>query len=67
MSSINDVGAGSLGIRARIDNAAWIHSPVFDFLLLISITRPARDDFNLLLRCWFAIEQHAKRCRLSGV
>jgi len=35
MSSINDVGAGSLGIRARIDNAAWIHSPVFDFLLLI--------------------------------
>jgi hypothetical protein len=36
MSSINDVGAGSLGVRARIDNAAWIHSPGFDFLLLIA-------------------------------
>jgi hypothetical protein len=36
MSSINDVGAGSVGIRARIDNAAWIHSPGFDFLLLIA-------------------------------
>jgi hypothetical protein len=36
MSSINDVGAGSIGIRARIDNAAWIHSPAFDFLLLIA-------------------------------
>jgi hypothetical protein len=35
MSSINDVGAGSLGIRARIDGAAWIHSAGFDFLLLI--------------------------------
>jgi hypothetical protein len=36
MSSINDVAAGSVGIRARIDNAAWIHSPGFDFLLLIA-------------------------------
>jgi hypothetical protein len=36
MSSINDVGAGSIGIRARIDSAAWIHSPGFDFLLLIA-------------------------------
>jgi hypothetical protein len=36
MSSINDVGVGSIGIRARIDNAAWIHSPGFDFLLLIA-------------------------------
>jgi hypothetical protein len=36
MSSINDVGAGSIGIRSRIDNAAWIHSPRFDFLLLIA-------------------------------
>src|SRR5262249_5323225 len=36
MSSINDVGAGSVGIRARIDNAAWLHSPGFDFLLLIA-------------------------------
>src|SRR4030088_3359864 len=35
MSSINDVGAGSVGIRARIENAAWIHSAGFDFLLLI--------------------------------
>jgi len=36
MSSINDVGAGSIGVRARIDNAAWINSPGFDFLLLIA-------------------------------
>jgi len=35
MSSINDIDAGSLGIRARIDHAAWIHSPTFDFFLLI--------------------------------
>src|SRR5258708_19710929 len=36
MSSINDVGAGSVGLRARIDTAAWICSPGFDFLLLIA-------------------------------
>lgn len=35
MSSINDIGDGSLGIRARIDSAAWVHSPAFDFFLLI--------------------------------
>jgi hypothetical protein len=35
MSSINDVAAGSMGIRARIENAAWIHSAGFDFFLLI--------------------------------
>lgn len=35
MSSINDAGVGSIGIRARIENAAWINSPAFDFFLLI--------------------------------
>jgi hypothetical protein len=35
MSSINDVAAGPIGIRARIENAAWIHSAKFDFFLLI--------------------------------
>jgi hypothetical protein len=35
MSSINDTGAGSLGIRARIEGAAWIRSASFDFFLLI--------------------------------
>ena len=43
MSSINDVGAGSVGIRARIDNAAWIHSPGFDFLLLIAAPLVTKD------------------------
>ena len=36
MSITNDVGVGSAGIRSRIDNAAWINSPGFDFLLLIA-------------------------------
>jgi hypothetical protein len=35
MSSINEAGVGSIGIRTRIDNMAWIHSPAFDFFLLI--------------------------------
>ncbi len=35
MSSINETGVGSIGIRSRIENAAWIHSPAFDFFFLI--------------------------------
>lgn len=35
MSSINDMGVGSVGIRARIRDAGWIHSPLFDVFLLI--------------------------------
>jgi hypothetical protein len=35
MSVINDTSEGSTGIRVRIDNAAWIHSPAFDIFLLI--------------------------------
>jgi hypothetical protein len=36
MSSINDLGAESLGVRARVNEAGWIHSPLFDFFLLIA-------------------------------
>lgn len=35
MSSINDADVGSIGIRARINEAGWIHSPLFDIFLLI--------------------------------
>src|SRR5258705_12320295 len=35
MSVINDTSGGSTGIRVRFDDAAWIHSPVFDIFLLI--------------------------------
>ena len=35
MSSIQETSAGSIGIRARLNDAAWIHSPAFDFFLLI--------------------------------
>ena len=36
MSSINEMGAESLGVRARINEAGWIHSPLFDVFLLIA-------------------------------
>ncbi len=36
MSSINDLGVESLGVRARVSNAGWIHSALFDFFLLIA-------------------------------
>src|SRR3954471_15689548 len=36
MSSINDLSVASLGVRARINEAGWLHSPLFDFFLLIA-------------------------------
>jgi hypothetical protein len=35
MSSIQETGLGSIGVRNRINSGAWIHSPAFDFFLLI--------------------------------
>ncbi len=36
MSSINDLSVESLGVRARINEAGWLNSPLFDVFLLIA-------------------------------